>query len=460
LISYEIQDAAGLSDTATVSLTIQGVRDALQVVSQDATAVEDVPFAFPISVTQIDNNGEQYSGMMLYGLPTGTQVSDISGLTRSVDGSQSINLFGMDLATLTVALPANVSGTIPVVLEVQSTLGVSATQFFTHEIEVEAVADAPVGSAVNVRGQLGQTLPFALFSGASDADGSEIITLGVRGIPLGMRITDGVHSATGFDTPSWIDVTGWQMDQLRLETSGGINAEYELIFRIISTEQSNGSFALTDIGFTLTIDQVLPLVDNPSASNSTSNLEMNNLKVTTLDNDSAVAIVITDIPLGMSQAATVFSFNYIPFENSPLASIVHDEFTYQPLLRGIRTAHTMAENETERVLPSGLPELSSNVVDQWRDNFSSVRNSNPQESMDKWVDHRLVEQATIEKAVVSQEKESFRQSQLAGGILAFWNMLRSHASGLMGGSLSNKESDSIDEQRVVPRGGKRDEDEK
>jgi len=224
MISYEIQDAAGLSDTANVSLTIQGVRDALRVVSQDANATEDIPFAFPISVTQVDTNGEQFSGMMLYGLPMGTRVADQSGLVRTVDGSQAVNLFGMDLGTLSVTLPTNLSGTIPVVLEVQSTLGSSATQYFAHQMRVEAVADAAVSSAADLRGQIGQTINFNLFSTLTDSDGSERLTLDVRGIPSGMRITDGVQSITSFNTSSWFDVTSWRIDQLRLDTSGGVDA--------------------------------------------------------------------------------------------------------------------------------------------------------------------------------------------------------------------------------------------
>jgi VCBS repeat-containing protein len=459
-ISYEIQDTAGSSDTATVSLTVQGVRDALRVVSQDANATEDVPFAFPISVTQVDTNGEQFSGMTLYGLPVGTQVADLSGLARTVDSSQSINLFGMDLGTLTVNLPTNLSGTIPVVLEVQSTLGPSATQYFAHQIAVESVADAPVGSAGNLRGQIGQTIPFNLFSTLTDLDGSERITLGIRGIPLGMRITDGVQSITSFNDSSWFDVTNWRIDQLRLDTSGGVNASYGLMFRIISTEQSNGSAAETDIAFTVTIDQVLPLNMNPIVPSSNATQATETSKSLSQNSDTSPALAIIETTSVQANGENSAVTEYVPFDDMQIASLKNDEFQQSPTTRRLRSYGALSESIAEEIPALGLPTLGHDVIAHLERSSAHQPAVISPQALDKSIDHRSIEQDKIEQALTSQENQTTQQSRFAGGILAFWNMLRSHAAGLLVGNLSNKESDVVEEQRVTPRSGRRDEDEK
>jgi len=363
----------------------------------------------------------------------------------------------MDLGTLTVTLPTNLSGTIPVILEVHSTLGASATQYFAHQMTVAAVADAPIGSAANIRGQLGQTIPFNLFSALTDSDGSENISLGVRGIPFGMRITDGVHSAIGTEVSSWIDITGWQMNQLRLETAGGVNAGYGLTFRIISTEQSNGSIAATNIGFTLTVDQVLPLTDNPVISASANTLAIDAVEVLATDSESDVATTVNANPIVTSQIASSLIVDYIPVDDMNLAAIVQDEFQQQPSVRRLRTSNSISSVEDFPL--RALPELGYEVIEHLETGNSSLESSDSYQATENSDTYRLIEQEAIELAATSQNEESFQQSRLANGLLAFWNLMRSHASGLLTGSLTNREPESIDEQRMTSRSTKRDDEE-
>jgi hypothetical protein len=366
----------------------------------------------------------------------------------------------MDLSTLTVNLPANLSGTIPVVLEVQSTLGPSATQYFAHQIAVESVADAPVGSAGNLRGQIGQTIPFNLFSTLTDLDGSERITLGIRGIPLGMRITDGVQSITSFNDSSWFDVTNWRIDQLRLDTSGGVNASYGLMFRIISTEQSSGSAAETDIAFTVTIDQVLPLNMNPIVPSSNATQATETSKSLSQNSDTSPALAIIETTSVQANGENSAVTEYVPFDDMQIASLKNDEFQQSPTTRRLRSYGALSESIAEEIPALGLPTLGHDVIAHLERSSAHQPAVISPQALDKSIDHRSIEQDKIEQALTSQENQTTQQSRFAGGILAFWNMLRSHAAGLLVGNLSNKESDVVEEQRVTPRSGRRDEDEK
>jgi len=297
-------------------------------------------------------------------------------------------------------------------------------------------------------------LPLNLFSALTDSDGSENISLGVRGIPFGMRITDGVHSAIGTEVSSWIDITGWQMNQLRLETAGGVNAGYGLTFRIISTEQSNGSIAATNIGFTLTVDQVLPLTDNPVASVSGNTLAIDAVEVLATDSESDLATTVNANPIVTSRTASSLIVDYIPVDDMNLATIVQDEFQQQPSVQSTRTSDSIGPVEDFPL--RGLPELGYEVIEHLEIGNSSLESNEATENSDTY---RLIEQETIELAAASQNEESFQQSRLANGLLAFWNLMRSHASGLLTGSLTNREPESIDEQRMTSRSTKRDDEE-
>ncbi|MEY4566088.1 MAG: hypothetical protein RLY14_1058, partial [Planctomycetota bacterium] len=257
-ITYEIQDAAGLSDTATVSLTIQGVRDALHVVSNDAYAVEDVPFAFPIAITQIDINGEQCSDVIIRGLPANSKMMDAAGQQRLVAASGLVSVFGMDLSTLSIELPRHYSGQIAVAIDVASNLGNFATQTFHHIINVEAIADMAQLNVTGGRLQIGGTISLPVNFQLQDNDGSEVPTMGVRGLPLGIAITDGTRTIVSDDPDRWYDISDWRFDKIRLDSAGGVPGKFILSYRLTTTEIANNNMASVEATAEIQIDAVLP----------------------------------------------------------------------------------------------------------------------------------------------------------------------------------------------------------
>lgn len=344
-ISYEIQDATGLSDIATVSLTIQGVRDAVHVISHPASGVEDVPFAFPISVTQIDNHGEQCSDVIVRGLPANSKMLDAAGQQRMVNANGLVSVFGMDLSTLSIELSRHYSGQIAVSIDVASNLGNFATQTFQHIINVEAQADMAQLNVTGGRLQIGETLSLPVNFQLPDNDGSEVPTMGVRGLPLGIAITDGTRTIVSDDAERWYDISDWRFDKIRLDSAGGVPGKFILSYRLTTTETANNNMAIVEAIAEIQIDAALPQQSTESniASSKTDPTLTATFQSDSSDNPADESTrsdidVVTPSPssvaLGDAFEANESSINVLPqLADSPLTDRQIDRSTPADILR-------------------------------------------------------------------------------------------------------------------------------
>jgi hypothetical protein len=178
------------------------------------------------------------------------------------------------------------------------------------------------------------------------------------------------------------------------------------------------------------------------------------------NSDTSPAIAIAETTLVQANGENSAVTEYVPFDEMQIESLKNDEFQRSPSTRRSRSYGALRESIAEEMPVLGLPELGHDVIVHLEGSIAHQQGVISPQALDKSIDHRSIEQDKIERALTSQENETTQQSRLAGGILAFWNMLRSHAAGLLVGSLSNKESEVVEEQRVTPRSGRRDEDEK
>jgi hypothetical protein len=247
-------------DTANVSVTIQGERDALAITISNVQGTEDIPFTWPIAIDRIDTNGETVADVIVRGLPVGTKVNDQFGAIRSVGSNGAVSVSGLDLATLQYQLPRNFSGTIQATVDVVSSLGQNFTQSIARLIDITPVADIGEIFAAGGRTDFGRELAIPVSYEIEDADGSEIATLGILGVPQGMKITDGRNSYTSGNPSQWANLSGWNLANLRLVTMGGLPGDYSLNYRLTIIEGANGSSYILEESVDIVVDEVLPQI--------------------------------------------------------------------------------------------------------------------------------------------------------------------------------------------------------
>jgi VCBS repeat-containing protein len=129
--SYRVIDNNGASDTATITITINGVNDAPDAINDSASAIEDgATVTGNVSFNDLDpDSGDSR---------TYAQVGSVAGLTFNPDGSYSFN--PSDVAYQHIALGA----TQVVVATYTMTDGLGVTDTATLTITVNGRNDAPV----------------------------------------------------------------------------------------------------------------------------------------------------------------------------------------------------------------------------------------------------------------------------------------------------------------------------
>ena len=170
-------------------------------------------------------------------------------------------------------------------------------QSINRNIELTGVADSPAISAEDARGQLGTHIPIVLNSSLLDVDGSESMVLRLRGIPVGIAISDSIRQVVSESASNWYDISNFELTKLHLVTSGGVDGTFELEFSSTAVEGSNQNEATSTVRFEVIIDQVLPVFElnnelPVSTSESTSASPDQGLDKSTDETSSTTAAVI------------------------------------------------------------------------------------------------------------------------------------------------------------------------
>jgi hypothetical protein len=125
----------------------------------------------------------------------------------------------------------------------------------TRPFAVVAVADAPSLAVVDAVGEEGSAIPLAVGGASRDADGSEVVSFRIVGLPAGYTLTAGVQDAA---TGDWL-LTRADLANLRVtapqDSDGGA-----IPLSVVATavEPSNGSVAETVLPLGLTVRNVAP----------------------------------------------------------------------------------------------------------------------------------------------------------------------------------------------------------
>jgi hypothetical protein len=309
--------------------------------------------------------------------------------------------------------------------------GPAFTQSFQRTIEIVPVADAGLILGMGGRISSGMTLALPLGYSLSDTDGSEVASVQVRGIPQGMRITDGVQSYLSGDPLAWVDLSNWNVSALKLDTQGGQSGSYTFTYRLTTTELGNGSAAMIETTVNVDVDAVLPPVieqtvevrnETPRISESSSR----STKDTRVAEIVSEAIQATQIAseATTTEPSTAELVGAIIVEAGGVEFAQDDQLArdfealQQPSLRSFDLISKL-DSTTQTFEFQQEDSRGTDIADS-----TQIATSNPDMEYRSTSEHAGVSEEQLgEQSEVEQETQ--RNVTLQGRVVAFWNMLRS-----------------------------------
>ena len=245
--------------TATTNLpfqvAVEAVADAPTVTVRDAAGQEDQAIALDLSALLTDTDSSEVLSVTIEGLAPGTRLS--AG-TDNGDGTWSVS--PAQLAGLKLTPPADWSGTMPLTLVAQAretSNGSTATTRADFQVSVEAVADAPILVAHDVRGSEDTAIALDLSAALKDQDGSELLSVSIFGVPSDVSLSHGTRQPDG----SW-RVSPSDLAHLKLTPAHDFSGPLDL--RIEATaRESNGDTETSRADFRV---QVGAVADTPDVT--------------------------------------------------------------------------------------------------------------------------------------------------------------------------------------------------
>lgn len=248
------------STTIERVMLLEPVAPPLALAAQAASGREDAGIALAIQANSAPTGGSL--SVTLSGLPAG---ASLSAGTRNADGSWT--LAAAQLPGLILTPPKDWSGTLSLTLLARAVdaAGKVATAGAVLAVGVAAVADTPALSlpaALSATAMAGQPTSLALPVAAAlaDLDGSEVLSLVVRGLPAGATLNRGTLAADG----SWT-VSASQLDGLAVTTQAGWSGTGTLSVTATAREQANGDSASLTKTVALAVATPAPAPAPPAA---------------------------------------------------------------------------------------------------------------------------------------------------------------------------------------------------
>ncbi|WP_262272912.1 Ig-like domain-containing protein [Microvirga yunnanensis] len=241
--------------SATFAVAVDPVADA-GTISGTSTGSEDAPILLrPTFMTPDADGSETWAEFtQVAGLPAGASLNRGSEIAPGVWQVSTADLQA-GLVTIQPAAHSDADFTLTLTATlIDSADGASASRIVagTHSVTVTAVADAPVVSAADVSGDEDQPIPLDLSARLVDADGSEILSLSILGVPDGAFLSHGTRQPDG----SW-NVSPADLGHLSMTPPRDFSGAISLTLTAVATESEVGvPGARTATTFTVTVDPV------------------------------------------------------------------------------------------------------------------------------------------------------------------------------------------------------------
>jgi VCBS repeat-containing protein len=149
----------------------------------------------------------------------------------------------------------------------------------------------------------------------TDVDGSETLTLNLKGLPAGSTLTDGVHTFTATAGNTATDITGWNLSALKFTPPSNLSGDIQLT--VTATAQDGAAAPVSkDLNFNV---HVIAVADAPTVTTTTAlgaedsqiHLNIGTALVDTDGSESLNHLTVSNIPLGATLTDGVNSYTSI-----------------------------------------------------------------------------------------------------------------------------------------------------
>nr|WP_223530603.1 Ig-like domain-containing protein [Pseudomonas sp. BF-B-26] len=277
-VSYTVTDGSGSNVTSTLNISVTPVDDPSVLTADINTVLED-----KIATGNVLTNDRDVDNVLSVAKFTVGGTEYTAGATATIANIGTLVLAANGAYTFTPV--SNWSGQVPTV-----TYTTSTGSHTTLEINVTAVADAPIVTATTTQVAENSSIALGLKVTSPDTDGSETQTITtIGGIPAGATLTDGTHTFTGTTGNAVVDLSGWDVSKLSYTPAPYATGTNTLTVTAVSTE-SQGDSATSSIQIPITI--------NPAVYNAVTATAADDTITGTSGNDIMVADIggLTVVP--------------------------------------------------------------------------------------------------------------------------------------------------------------------
>lgn len=296
------EDGTTATASTTFSVTVAGVVDTPSLTVSPANGTEDILTPLSIIAAPGDNDGSEIISILIGNVPAGFSLS--AGINN---GNGSWTLTQGQLAGLTLASPANWSGSLNLSVTVTATEnGGTATSVASLPVTIAGVADAPLLTVGPVSGDENTAIALNIGAALTDTDGSETLAITLSGVPAGATLSAGTNLGGGNWSLSPAQLAGLTLTP-PLYWSGTIN------LTVSATASENGTSSTVSSALPVTVDGVAtpPLVSAAPASGQEDTVIPLNISAALVDTDGSetLSIVISGFPAGATLSAGVNNGN-------------------------------------------------------------------------------------------------------------------------------------------------------
>ncbi|MFN0044006.1 MAG: beta strand repeat-containing protein [Alphaproteobacteria bacterium] len=259
--STEARGGAETTVTAAIAVTVAGVADApsLAIAEADLAIDEDEGVLLGLTAALGDLDGSESLTVEISGLPSGARLSAGIDLGAGVWRVGGAALPGLSLIGAANSDEDFVLGVRAIAREDD---GSEAVVTAAISVAVNAVADAPILSAVDATGAEDAPVALDIRAALADLDGSETLSaVTISGMPEGARLSAGTDNGDGTWTLAASELAG-----LTLTPPANMSAAIVLNVSARATEASNHDTALATASITITLEARadVPVIGAPS----------------------------------------------------------------------------------------------------------------------------------------------------------------------------------------------------
>ena len=306
-VSAVVKNGQGRSVTTVekAELEIEAVADGAKLGFSPGAALEDGSIALNLSARALDIDGSEVLGSVIISdLTPGAQVMAGPGIIETQPGIWVVD--AAQLNEVRLLPPPDLHGTVNFTVDISTrevTTGVTAHASHKLSVEVAAVADAPLLRVRSSSGLEDTSIPLNIAAGLTDTDGSEVLSLVLRGLPRGALLTAGTNNGDGSWTLTPDDIPG-----LAVRPPWNWSGQMDLTLEAYALERSTGLAASSASNFQVLVGSEAdrPIGDvvatAKGAEDTTIALEAR-VWLTDDDRSEDICLVIRGVPEGGSFSA-------------------------------------------------------------------------------------------------------------------------------------------------------------